>query len=144
MWRLLCWHHKPFRVKKLCEHYRSGELQRRELDQLYERGKIKHTPVTITRYVNGFKGPASASGVREWKIEPLAYEKLTDDTLTARRDEDMLLGIEAELFMADTTIRLCRRKKGLTDKEITEWARAQISARLRRQYQGSLACNRVD
>ena len=119
--------------KELCDHLRYGRLRRCELNELYERGKIKHAPITINRYVNGFKGPASASGVREWKIEPLAYEKLTDDTLTARRDEEMLLGVEAELFMADITIRLCRRKKGLTDKEIKEWARAQIFARLRRQ-----------
>ena len=41
-------------------------------------------------------------------------------------DDVMLLGIEAEEFMLHMIVRCHTRKKGLTEREIKMWARAQV------------------
>ena len=104
----------------------SSKLTRSERARRAVRARQDLSRARHDHAVRGYKKITTDAGVVEWKIPPLAYESLTETTLAERRDDDMLLGIKAELFMADDVIRLCLRKKGMTDKEIKEWARAQI------------------
>eukprot|EP00966_Prymnesium_polylepis_P321730 7378033-Prymnesium_polylepis.1 len=90
--------------QKLCSQIDKGELKWTELKELYSRGKIVTTE-----------------------------SKMTGDSASRSLNEEyMLLGTEAEALMIHVIVRCHRRKRGLTEREIKMWARAQArSAALR-------------
>jgi hypothetical protein len=115
--------------QKLCSQIDKGELKWTELKELYSRGKIVTTESTINRSVNGEPSKDKLG----WRIEPRAYLKMTGDSASRSLNEEyMLLGTEAEALMIHVIVRCHRRKRGLTEREIKMWARAQArSAALR-------------
>ena len=96
------------------------------MEILHERGQLSESPATIKKYVYGRRDKAKDG---EWLVEPGSWRTL-GEAERVRASQAMLLGIEAEVFMANVIIRLCRRRNGMTADEIKGWARAQVRCRL--------------
>ena len=114
---------------RLCTALDAHKIKTRELVDLYNRGKIGTPPTRIKEYVYGApyrKDPST------YRIAPGAYKSLQADELSKKQidDDSLLLGLEAEEYMLHFIVRVFRRKKGLTEREIKLWARAQV----RQQY----------
>jgi hypothetical protein len=109
---------------KLCSQIDNGELKWAELKELRARGKISTSEGTITRYTKG----APTKDKLGWAVEPRAYLKMTAEARPEMKliDKTMLLGAEAEELMVHVIVRCSRRKKGLTERDIKMWARAQV------------------
>ena len=113
----------------LCDGFQNGQLKVTELEDLYLRGKISTSVTYIKRYVYGLRDPKHPDS---WLIQPGQWKAMTEEgarSINAEAREDtMLLGLEAEEFMVHFIVRCHRRKKGLTEREIKMWARAQVAA----------------
>ena len=107
--------------KKLCGQLDRGELKWTEHTELYARGKISTSKTTIIRYVKGEPDPKYKT---RWLVKPGAYK--TMEAPPGLSDAKLLLGLEAEELMVHIAVRCFRRKKGLTERDIKMWARAQV------------------
>jgi len=112
---------------ELCELFQAGQLKKAEIIDLYQRGKIVTSITCITKNVYGVRDPEHPEN---WLIEPGRWRNLTENSARAFKvesmDDTMLLGMEAEEVMVHVIVRCHRRKKGLTEREIKMWARAQV------------------
>ena len=111
--------------KRLCAALDAKEIKKREIEELWQRGKIATNASAIFDHVYGRPDRKDRS---KWRIRPGAYKGLSEANigLSQTQDERMLLGLEAEELMAHVIVRCHRRKKGLTESEIRLWARAQV------------------
>lgn len=111
--------------KRLCTALDSNQIKKREIEELYKRGKIATNASAIFDHVYGRCDKKDRS---TWRIRPGAYKELSEEQIRLSRtyDEQMLLGLEAEELMAHVIVRCHRRNKGLTESEIKLWARAQV------------------
>ena len=112
------------------------------MKRAYKEGRITFAPSTVERYVYGQRR-TTAAGVNEVVVEPRKYLTLTLDTKANQRDAQMLLPSASETMMVRILVRLCRRKHGLNEMEIKQWARAQVRARDRPAHaiRHSAACS---
>jgi hypothetical protein len=108
--------------KQLCGELEDGELRGCELERLHSQGQIEESPATIRKYVYGRRDTKKEG---EWLVEPGSWREL-GETQRVRASQGMLLGIEAEIFMANVVVRLCRRRNGMTMEELKAWVRAQV------------------
>ena len=114
--------------KELCALLDSGSIKRTEIDELFHRGKIVTSSSQVKRYVYG---EPNSKDKATWRIKPKAYLEMTQTEMPQMKlcEPMMLLGLEAEAVMLHIIVRVFRRKKGFTEREISMWARAQVRTR---------------
>ena len=61
---------------ELCELFETSQLKKKEIEDLYKRGKIETTLTSITRYVYGLRDPEHHE---TWLIEPGRWRTLTEE-----------------------------------------------------------------
>eukprot|EP00966_Prymnesium_polylepis_P063097 1464778-Prymnesium_polylepis.1 len=110
--------------KKICGELDQKKLAPCEIKRLSQEHRLPFAASTIMDYVYG-KRVTTKAGAVEWKIQPKAYLTLTEGNPLEVYDSMMLLPMSAQLVMISIIIRLARRRNGLTEEEIKQWARTQ-------------------